>query len=91
MSVPCIGAVLTSALLTCNVRECFRVAMTPSPMLQMSSHESSSDDGDSNGSSEPGGYSEAVRQAWPTVSHAGSGFSPKELRNFLQKPGGSVR
>lgn len=84
MSVPCIGAVLTAVLLTCNLREQFGLHLTPSPSvgnLQNGEAESESDSGDSNGSTEPGGFSQEVRDKWPTISHAGSGVSPKDLED----------
>ena len=93
MSVPCIGAVLTAVLLTCNLREQFGLHLTPSPSvgnLQNGEAESESDSGDSNGSTEPGGFSQEVRDKWPTISHAGSGVSPKDLEGLLRQPPGTV-
>ena len=93
MSVPVIGAVMTAALLTCDLRDCFRLPLTPSPLSLVGSGDSegsSSSSGDSNGTDEPGGFSNEVRLMWPSVSHAGGGFSPRALQAFLQQPEGSV-
>lgn len=93
MSVQCIGSVLTATLLTCNLRDGFRLALTPGPLVddllnRESDCESSS--AESNGSDEPGGYSQQARVMWPSMSHAGSGVSPKQLEGLLEQPPGSV-
>lgn len=92
MSVSCIGAVIAAVLLTSNVRECYCLCLTPGPSNQITSVNESSDDSDddSNGSTMPGGFSDAVRKSWPNLAHAGSRYSPRELESFLQQPGGSV-
>lgn len=84
MSIHCIGATLAAVLLTTDLRDQFQLARTPSPMSKVSSEE------DSNGSSEPGGFSEAVRKAWPTLAVPGSGYSPQELERFLEAGEGST-
>lgn len=89
MSVPCIGGVLAAVLLTSNVRERFRLPLTSGPSssnMPLPNGSDSDDDSDDDN----GGFSEAVRKAWPNLAHPGSGYSPQELENFLLQPGGSV-
>ena len=95
MSVPCIGAVLTAILMTCDLQfDHFRLPLSPGPQQSCMSSGSElghdDNDDDSNGSTEPGGYSAEVRKMWPSISHAGSGYSPRELESFLDEPEGSV-
>ena len=80
MSIPCIGATLAAVLLVTDLRDQFRLPRTPSPMSQVPSES----EGNSNGSSEPGGFSEAVRRTWPTLAVPGAGYSPQELERFLE-------
>ena len=86
MSVPCIGAVLCGVLLSTDVRDGLRLSQIPSPLNYVSTDDSGtgevSDDRDE--------FSDAVKLAFPTIAHPGSGFTPQELEGFLKAPPGSV-
>ncbi len=86
MSIPCIGGVLAACLLTSNVRECFRMPLTPGPSNSNMSlpNGSETDDDDSDG------YSAAVKKSWPNLAYPGSPYSPREIESFMLQPGGSV-
>lgn len=93
MGVPVVGACLAAVLLATNLRAQFRLPRAPGPSGSISLSENgcgSESESDTPSIDSNSDFPEHLANQWPTITHAGSGFSVAELQRLYESKPGTV-